>query len=110
MELSQNVNCLNKRTKCSTGHEGTGAEQEHSSTESQPRRNVDGRMTDEQLMGKDLEGSGHGLVYVVLHVILKGLCKRASRRRCKLFLQVQKASTTRSWSVELSCTTAPCSL
>jgi len=36
--------------------------------------NMDGRMTDEQLMGKDLEGSGHGLVYVVLHVFLNGLC------------------------------------
>jgi len=40
--------------------------------------NVNGRMTDEQLMGKDLEGSGHGLMYVVLHAFLNGLCSVCS--------------------------------
>jgi len=36
-------------------------------------------MTDEQLMGKDLEGSGHGLVHIVLHVFLNSMCKHMSR-------------------------------
>ena len=67
--------------------------------------NVEGRMTDEQFLGKDLEGSSHGLLYVIFHIFMNGLSRRVSRLRYKLGLQVQKAATTRSCSAKLSCTT-----
>jgi hypothetical protein len=65
-------------------------------------------MTDEQLMGKDLKGSGDGLVYVVFHVFLNGLNRRVSRWRCKLGLQLQKVTEGHDYTklqVKLSCTT-----